>query len=758
MTSNPFEDYLVRQKAATEGDTKPPTTSEEKSSNPFEAYLEKQQGVKDKQLGFMETMRAKVEEKLKPTIEATQEGFGKSALGEIGYLASDIEARVLDRERPVIAKMNQDATFWQDLMSGAGEITGDIPFMALGSMGGAALGGSVGTLIEPGFGTVAGGTVGGSFGAFAFPAFIKAAIEEYKAYQEEGNDITFGAFLQSADRTASKTLNSGLFGSILGMMAKSAPLLEKIPAFKNLFETKYIGQAAETVAKSLVVATGATGLQAATGEEPTSRDFAKNLIYALGFNAAEMSGAQEGRVERAYNRSNMTPEEFLKSKEAKVLKKALEKEGARPQTLEAQEKALEVIRSQEQAQRAQEPAPFKSDAEAGRTVKEGVTEAYKARKAEVKNAYAESQKAVGDTKSTFQELIRRAKNRKAKLSTTESPSPGETKAISRINDVIAMLSDSEGKPKDVAIQKVIKTADSISSTLNYMDTEPDAINILKPLVREMNEAVISAAEEAGIDSSIIKNADKQYADYADKYLNKDIRPFLTREDINPEQLGRRTRSERTVRALRNAMPENEALIGRIESETLERRLGKYRKTPSKIGGEAYQKEIANVEELIGKEKTQRYERNLRISGKLINETPESLIRKMKKPEGIRDVRDALVEAKGKKAWENLAADKVVEIFNKNKVKGDITWESLYKSLNNKTNYAAMEELLESKEDTKRLFDTLEKKARKEGRRKATKAILKKSVGYAGVGATAAVVLKKAINTVFEDEREVGLGY
>ncbi len=201
----------------------------------------------------------------------------------------------------------QDPGFWAQLVHTGGELTGDTPYF----LAGATLGGALGSAFGP-----LGAVVGGSAGAMAMPAFIKESLKEYRKYVEKGNDLTFGEFFNSADKVASKTLNQGLFGAILGSVNKAMPLLKNIPGIGNLFNSK-IAQKGATVAAE--AATVATVPAVSEGRLPTTNDFAHALALVAGLNILHIPGAIRDKINKQGKASGLTPEEFVKSPEARNL-------------------------------------------------------------------------------------------------------------------------------------------------------------------------------------------------------------------------------------------------------------------------------------------------------------------------------------------------------------------------------------------------------------------------------------------------------
>lgn len=209
----------------------------------------------------------------------------------------------------------KDPNFWEQLAHSGGTIAGDLPYMLAGGTLGAALGGTVGSVV-PGVGTTIGGVTGGAFGALALPTFIKEALKEYREFNEKGNDLTFGEFLQQADRVASKTLKEGAFGVILGSINKAMPALSKLPGIGNLFTSKPAQKAAGIAAETVAAATIPPVTE---GRLPTSNDFAQAAAIVLGFNLAKLPKAALERIKTVGEASGLTPEEFAKTPEAKEI-------------------------------------------------------------------------------------------------------------------------------------------------------------------------------------------------------------------------------------------------------------------------------------------------------------------------------------------------------------------------------------------------------------------------------------------------------
>ncbi len=200
-------------------------------------------------------------------------GLAQSAPGEIAQSIHGAQK---------IAK-KQPTGFWNSVIQESGTLIADAPVMALGGLIGALSGGAATA------GNPIGAGVGGAAGTFAFPEFIKESMREYRQFQEKGGNLSFGEFLDSADKVASKTLNAGLFGTILGSIRKATPILEQIPGVKQLFNTKYAGPIAKEAIELGGEIGAATTIPAALeGRLPDKEDVAKATVLFVGMRASHL--------------------------------------------------------------------------------------------------------------------------------------------------------------------------------------------------------------------------------------------------------------------------------------------------------------------------------------------------------------------------------------------------------------------------------------------------------------------------------------
>lgn len=147
-------------------------------------------------------------------------------------------------------------------------------------------------------------------------------------------------------------------------------------------------------------------------------------------------------------------------------------------------------------------------------------------------------------------------------------------------------------------------ANSMSKLADYELPYPGYKSQIKKLVKAIDEEVLEKFAKTPKRQQLIRDADKEYAKYADKFFSDEVRPFLEKTIHDPEELFRKSiRDKGTYRAVKNALGPEHPLIQRIDRALVEETMGKYFQKPNLVGSEKYHSDLANLEELIGVKKT-----------------------------------------------------------------------------------------------------------------------------------------------------------
>ena len=154
----------------------------------------------------------------------------------------------------------EDEGWGEYLASITGGLVSDVPAFWAGGQAGAAAGGALGSVI-PGAGTLGGAALGGTVGAFALPSFIKSSFGEYRDFARKGGDLTFGEFLERSGRVAKETGKSGILGVAMAGAGRFLPIMKRIPALKKILNTKLGAGAAETAIEAGTLIGGRSALE-----------------------------------------------------------------------------------------------------------------------------------------------------------------------------------------------------------------------------------------------------------------------------------------------------------------------------------------------------------------------------------------------------------------------------------------------------------------------------------------------------------------
>jgi hypothetical protein len=168
-------------------------------------------------------------------------------------------------------RLPEDSTWPERIGATLGGVVSDYPAMIPGAAAGAAIG----------------GPIGGVAGAFALPSAIKSSFEEYRKFIKNGNNLTFGEFLEHASKVGKETGKSALIGGVTGFAGQLLPILKLMPGSDKLLGTR-LGTA---VAKGGLELGGMTGAQSAIERRlPDKEEVVNNALVLAGLKAAHGGG------------------------------------------------------------------------------------------------------------------------------------------------------------------------------------------------------------------------------------------------------------------------------------------------------------------------------------------------------------------------------------------------------------------------------------------------------------------------------------
>jgi len=561
--------------------------------------------------------------------QSFEQGLKRSASGELAqkvFSSPEIQEEIV-----------QNPTFWESLAHSSGEITGDLPYMLAGGALGSALGGTLGSAAGP-IGALTGGVAGGAFGAMAMPTFLKEALREYNDYRSKGNDITFGEFLNRADRVASKTLKEGAFGIILGSINKAMPLLQKIPGIGQLFTSKPAQKAAGIAAETGAIAT----IPALTeGRIPEAKDYAHALALVLGFNLAHLPAEIRDRVQKQGEASGLAPKEFAQSlppEEISLINRSVKDiTGEAPEAVK--EKASEVLekfpRKMESAREEHIAEQRAKEAEAEEKITVPIKEKIEAKAEKQKEVIQGRKQEVSKTEEAFEKKREALKEKSAEIDLE-----ADTK-LEKIAEKEKALTSKFEQQKEIEIEKLRRSSEKetnaktrgIEKSISFLERDIDKRR--SKTTKEI-EAVERQIEKA-------------------KGQNKQTKRLENMKDSI------QSKADKSIESLQNAIDKQQNRLDLIRDKAnaeLERKIDKISgkelpssaKTPLEKEINTLEREIAKKKKLIAdSEKQLVREKNQKIEG--IKKEAEGKLRSLEKKKTELDIKQAeRLKAQREKAY------------------------------------------------------------------------------------------------------------
>lgn len=253
------------------------------------------------------------------------------------------------------------------------------------------------------------------------------------------------------------------------------------------------------------------------------------------------------------------------------------------------------------------PQRFKNDEAASTTVRNIIQNNAQLAREELREAYALAENEYGNVSEIYPRLRNQMLDLRERITQSGSLNPAESAVLKEIDNILNMISTESGDLIKTPARKLIKTSDSISGRLTQEDIYGDARTLLRGVGRDLNQAALEAVNEAGGNTEAIVNADRLYAQWADKFSNDEVADFLTKKTFNPEASYKKVIGNRgNYRAVKNAIgisPQGNAAISAVDRDIVEEQLAPYIEDITKVGSKEYQKTIDNLSPLIGKERT-----------------------------------------------------------------------------------------------------------------------------------------------------------
>lgn len=362
------------------------------------------------------------------------------------------------------------------------------------------------------------------------------------------------------------------------------------------------------------------------------------------------------------------------------------------------------VKREEELGRVVSKEAFKSEAEAGREISGDIKKIAAEERKPVEEAYKKAKQTTEGHVDTYAPLAHKNDKVIEELEAIEKRNAGEEAVYQQARAIRNLVGQPDAYIEQNA-SRLIAQSDSMAQLAKYELPYTGYKGRIKKMVRDINEAVISSLQAAGKDAASVVHADKLYGRWADRFLGDEIEPYLNKKILDPEQLARRlTKDEAVYRAVKKALGErNSSLFNKIDRELLHNRIDKYYKNPSLVNSKEYTKDLSNLQQLIGKEKTANVDAFLRkkqlaaehhaLPRQKIREGPipsksslnlkekveeripkspqdfksvEDIDKAFRSRSGIRKLKKQLKDAGKEELFTQLAEQKIIELFREGK--------------------------------------------------------------------------------------------
>lgn len=407
---------------------------------------------------------------------------------------------------------------------------------------------------------------------------------------------------------------------------------------------------------------------------------------------------------------------------------------------------------------------FYNTTEAGRAYRNQIAkldeEVYKA----VGSLYKESELINSEIKEIHPNLVGKLQERITDLKKIPEPSDVQKRLLKASGNILEHLKKYEavrgprgnviGKIfvgyKPISNQTLIDQTQSLRQIIDYDFAHGNTKNIFRPLIGELEDAVIEAAERSGAPEAAnkLKDAKNAYRMWVEAFDNDYVRPFRDKsnQDLSKLFKGSLDLDEfNMLKRVLNTSPKGQELLRGSQREIVEKHLGKFFDNPRGANPREFDTALRELEAVITPEETQQVRKafheassrpNIRakqqvhqptneeaIASKYVGKEPEDVMRMMNSRSGIRQLRKDLSASPAKKElFDTMSQKKMRSVLRSGNIENDATGNDLYKFLNDEHNYELFSEILGDKET-----EFLRLTAKEVGKQQLRKEALKKVV-------------------------------
>lgn len=316
-------------------------------------------------------------------------------------------------------------------------------------------------------------------------------------------------------------------------------------------------------------------------------------------------------------------------------------------------------------------------------------------------------------------------------------------------------------------QDLIDQVQSLRQIIDYDFAHGDAKNIFRPLINQVQDAALHAAEISGHPEAAeaLNYARQLYRQWVTAFDNPYVRPY---RDASNQDFSKLYKSSldldehNMLRGILNMSPQGQALVNASTADLVEKHLSKFFKNPREIDSREFNKALRELEAVITPEQAQQIRDRFaeatrrppfkataprrpeappeapltsaeQVAAKYLGKKPEVIQKMMNERSGIKELREDFSGSEQKRElFETLSQQKMRSLLRGGKIEADFKGTQLYDFLNDAHNYEIFSELLGQKEtEAMRLAakDIGKQQVKLEARKAALKTAAQHALGY-----------------------------
>lgn len=394
----------------------------------------------------------------------------------------------------------------------------------------------------------------------------------------------------------------------------------------------------------------------------------------------------------------------------------------------------------------------------------------------VNELYRRSRELNSAISEIHPQLVGRLQNRIEELARIPEPSDVQRRLLRASQNIVDELAtfenilDEDGNVigrqitgyQPINNQTLIDQVQSLRQIIDYDFAHGNTKNIFRPLINELQESALSAAQSSGTPeaATAINEARNAYRMWVEAFDNDYVRPFRDASNQDYSKLFKSALDldeSNMLRRILNTTPRGQELINASTREIVEKNLGKYFENPRSVKPREFDRAVRELEAVITPEQAQEvrdlfreasrrpnYRANQRvhqpsneeiIAGKYLNKKPEEVTNLMNSRSGIKELREDFSKTEPKrKLFDTLSKQKMKSVLRDGNIEKEFTGDDLYRFLNKEHNYEIFSELLGESET-----ESLRQAAKEIGKQQVKSEVRKKTFSKA-VNKVAAVKL------------------